>query len=433
MTSIAEQRLTCNRIFRHLTYYAQKDFTGRLDVQAANGQYWQIYLSLGQLAWVTGGIHPHRRLIRQLQLAGATDAVFQSISEYSPPNSEQVECVEYHLLGQLGQKKLLTPDQVSTVIKGVLEEGLFDVVQATELASPNLQEFFSQSSQQGLTTLADLGEAGDSFYIQVNENHRPSQQTRLPYTCMQAVMDLQQEVQKEWERWLGMGLQDYSPNAAPIVQSPENLKQKTSEKIYNNLMNLMQGRDALRDIAVRMKRDLCSMTQVLQPLIHQEVIGFVDVPDFSLFSSQEEIKQETGSTRTSSKKSSHKGLIACVDDSPQTQKMIETIAQSLGYNFLGIYESVEALPTLIEKKPNLIFLDLVMPVVSGYELCHQVRRVEALKNVPLIILTGNVVDRMRARMSGASECITKPVEVDKVQRVLNQYLTQSVAAQQEKT
>jgi chemotaxis family two-component system response regulator PixG len=113
--------------------------------------------------------------------------------------------------------------------------------------------------------------------------------------------------------------------------------------------------------------------------------------------------------------------------------MIETIAQSLGYNFLGIYESVEALPTLIEKKPNLIFLDLVMPVVSGYELCHQVRRVEALKNVPLIILTGNVVDRMRARMSGASECITKPVEVDKVQRVLNQYLTQSVAAQQEKT
>ncbi|MFP3436004.1 response regulator, partial [Paraburkholderia sp. SIMBA_061] len=74
-----------------------------------------------------------------------------------------------------------------------------------------------------------------------------------------------------------------------------------------------------------------------------------------------------------------KQLIACVDDSPQTQKMIETIAQALGYDFLPIYESVEALPTLIEKKPRLIFLDLVMPVVNGYELAHQIRRVEALK------------------------------------------------------
>ena len=419
MVTTAEQRLTCNRIFRHITYYSKRQFTGRLDVQAANGQSWQIYLNLGQLSWIDGGIHPHRRFLRQLQLAGATNAVLENVSQYTLPTTETPECIEYHLLAKLAQQKKLSPDQVIQVIKGVLLEGLFDVVQATELASPTLQEFFSQDSQ--LRTVADLEGAGDSFYVQVSENNRPSQQGRLPHTWMQEVMNIQQEVQKVWERWLGMGLQNYSPNAAPLISAPERLKAKTSEKIYQNLMSLMQGKETLRDIATRMKRDLWGMTQVLQPLIHQEIITFADVPDISLFSKTEGMSEDTTSYESRRQSSGKQELIACVDDSPQTQKMIETIAHSSGFNFIGIYESVEALPTLIEKKPKLIFLDLIMPVVNGYELCHQMRRVEALKDIPVVILTGNVVDRVRARMSGASECLAKPVEVDQIRAVLTRY------------
>ncbi|AFZ43690.1 response regulator receiver protein [Halothece sp. PCC 7418] len=422
MVSIEEQRLTCNRIFRYLTYHSQKQFTGRLDVQAASGQSWQVYLNLGQLGWVAGGLHPHRRFIRQLQIAGLEDAVLQKVSQYSLSASEQPECIEYHLLAKLAQEKYLSADQVIKVIKGALIEGLFDVVQATELASPTLQEFFTQQAEQKLTTVADLEGAGDSFYVQVKENSRPSQQARLPYTWMQPVMDIQREVQKSWEHWLGMGLQKYSPNAAPIVKSPEGLQAQTSEKIYKNLMSLMQGKETLRDLAARMKRDIWAMTQVLQPLIHQQIIGFVEIEDLSLFSESEGISERRTRNPSDQTSTEKKGLIACVDDSPQTQKMIETIAQALGYKFLPIYESVEALPTLIEKKPRLIFLDLVMPVVNGYELAHQIRRVESLKDTPVIILTGNMVDRVRARMSGASECITKPVEVDKVRAVLNRYI-----------
>lgn len=420
MANIAEQRLTCNRIFRHLTYYGQKQLTGRINVQAANGQSWQIYLNLGQMAWITGGIHPNRRFVRQLQLAGVANSILEKVSQYSLPDSEKPECVEYHLLAKLAQQKQLTAQQVTQVIKSTLLEGLFDVVQATELASPTLQEVFDQQAQ--LTTMADLEGAGDSFYVQVYKNHRPSLQARLPYTWMQDVSEIQQQVQDAWQRWLGMGLQHYSPNAAPVINSPEKLKAQTSQKVYNNLTNLMQGKESLRDIATRVKRDIWSIAQVLQPLIHQQIIGFVDIPDLSLFSSQQAMSETTNARYSSKPTSDNKGLIACIDDSPQTQKMIETIVHGSGYNFLGIYESVEALPTLIEKKPTLIFLDLVMPVVNGYELCQQIRRVESLKHIPLIILTGNMVDRVRARMSGASECITKPVEVEKVRTVLNRHL-----------
>ncbi len=424
MVSIEEQRLTCNRIFRYLTYHSQKQLTGRLDVQAANGQSWQIYLNLGQLAWVAGGIHPHRRFIRQLRSIGLNDAVLQKVSQYSTSSSEQPECLEYYILAKLAQDKSLTSEQVMSVIKGVLLEGLFDVVQATEIASPTLQEFFSQQPEQlvKMTTVADLEGAGDSFYVQIQENHRPSQQARLPYTWMQPVTEIQQQVQNTWERWLMMGLQQYSPNAAPIIRSPERLQAETSENIYKNLLKLMQGKETLRDIAARMKRDLLGMTQVLQPLIHQEIIGFAKIRDLSLSGQNKGSSEPKNIAPSTSRKTERKQLIACVDDSPQTQKMIETIARSLGYDFFGIYESVQALPTLIEKKPNLIFLDLVMPVVNGYELAHQIRRVESLKQIPVVILTGNVVDRVRARMSGASECITKPVEMSKVQGVLSRHL-----------
>lgn len=416
MISIAEQRLTCNRIFRYLTYHSKKQFTGRLDVQAASGQSWQIYLNLGQLSWVAGGIHPHRRFLRQLQVTKGADAA-KKVSQYTLSDTEKPECLEYHLLAKLAQEKYLNADDVTAVIKGVLLEGLFDIVQATELASPTLQEFFSED--QKLTTVADLEGAGDSFYVQVKENHRPSQQARLPYTWMQSVSELQQKIQRDWERWLSMGLQGYSPNAAPIVDDTEALKAQTSEKVYQTLIKLMKGKETLRDLSVRLKRDIWGMTQVLQPLIHQQIIGFIDVPDLPLFS-ETKVSSE-GKRETGRGVSTKKGLIACVDDSLQTQKMIETIAHSLGYNFIGIYESVEALPTLIEKKPNLIFLDLVMPVVNGYELCHQIRRVEALKETPVVILTGNVVDRVRARVSGANECLAKPVEIKKIREVFNRH------------
>jgi len=419
MVSTAEQRLTCNRIFRYLTYHGKKQFTGRLDVQAANGQSWQIYLNLGQLSWVAGGIHPHRRFLRQLQVTKNADAILAKVSQYSLPESEKPECLEYHLLAKLAQEKHLDAEEVTAVIKGLLVEGLFDIVQATELASPTLQEFFSTQSDQKLTTVADLEGSGDSFYVQVKENHRPSQQARLPYTWMQPVSQLQPKIQKNWERWLSMGLQTYSPNGAPVVQDAEALKAQTSEKIYKNLVKLMIGKETLRDLSTRLKRDLWGMTQVLQPLIHQQIIAFVDVPDVSLLSDTKAASEPTTVSQTGKGVATKKGLVACVDDSQQTQKMIETIAHSLGYNFLGIYESVEALPTLIEKKPDLIFLDLVMPVVNGYELCHQIRRVEALKETPIVILTGNMVDRVRARVSGANECLAKPVEIKKIQEVFS--------------
>ncbi len=104
--------------------------------------------------------------------------------------------------------------------------------------------------------------------------------------------------------------------------------------------------------------------------------------------------------------------------------MLEQIMIPNGFRFIKIQDAVQALPILIEHKPDLIFLDLVMPVASGYEICAQLRRISLFANTPVIILTGSdgLLDRVRAKVVGSTDFITKPVAVDKVMAVVRKYV-----------
>lgn len=79
--------------------------------------------------------------------------------------------------------------------------------------------------------------------------------------------------------------------------------------------------------------------------------------------------------------------------------MAQIVTQA-GYRYVNLQDSVLALPTLLEKKPNLIFLDLVMPIANGYEICAQIRRALVFKDTPVIIVTSNdgIIDRVRAKL-----------------------------------
>ncbi|NJK63762.1 MAG: response regulator, partial [Synechococcaceae cyanobacterium SM2_3_1] len=69
-------------------------------------------------------------------------------------------------------------------------------------------------------------------------------------------------------------------------------------------------------------------------------------------------------------------------------------------------------------------LDLMMPVVNGYEICAQIRRVSGLKSVPVVILTSNdgVVDRVRAKMVDSTDFLAKPVDPKKLLETMQRHL-----------
>jgi twitching motility two-component system response regulator PilG len=80
---------------------------------------------------------------------------------------------------------------------------------------------------------------------------------------------------------------------------------------------------------------------------------------------------------------------------------------------------------LARQKPNLILMDINMPEINGYELCQMLRQSDALKEIPIVMLTGRdgLIDRMRAHMVGATEYITKPIQpqelLDVIQKTIN--------------
>ena len=82
------------------------------------------------------------------------------------------------------------------------------------------------------------------------------------------------------------------------------------------------------------------------------------------------------------------------------------------------------MPSLIRNKPDFIFLDLLMPITNGYEVCEQIRKTPRLKDIPVIILTGKdgLVDRMRAKIVGATGFLGKPVNAESVIKMLDKYL-----------
>jgi chemotaxis family two-component system response regulator PixG len=106
---------------------------------------------------------------------------------------------------------------------------------------------------------------------------------------------------------------------------------------------------------------------------------------------------------------------------------MEKLLTSVGYQFFSVTDDLRALATLLARKPDLIFLDLVMPNTNGYEICTQLRKLSMFRNTPIVILTGNdgIVDQVRARLVGASDFLNKPIDADIVLNVINKHLRQN--------
>jgi CheY-like chemotaxis protein len=106
--------------------------------------------------------------------------------------------------------------------------------------------------------------------------------------------------------------------------------------------------------------------------------------------------------------------------------MIRPVFSTKLDQFIGINDPLRAIAILLARKPELIFLDLVMPNANGYEICGQLRRLSIFKHTPIVILTGNdgIVDRVRAKMVGSTDFLGKPVNPDQVLSTILKYIKQ---------
>ena len=102
--------------------------------------------------------------------------------------------------------------------------------------------------------------------------------------------------------------------------------------------------------------------------------------------------------------------ILIVDDDPYIQRALSFVLRKEGFEVETASDGREALSKAKEFKPRIIFLDLMIPKMNGFDTCRTIKSDSELKDTYIIILTGKgqEVDKERGLGEGANEYITKP-------------------------
>ncbi|MCT7955000.1 response regulator transcription factor [Laspinema palackyanum] len=111
--------------------------------------------------------------------------------------------------------------------------------------------------------------------------------------------------------------------------------------------------------------------------------------------------------------------ILIVDDEPHIRILMEQTLEELedeGVELLTAINGEDALNTIKAEKPELVFLDVMMPKMSGFEVCNAVKNELGIKDVYIIMLTakGQEFDKQKGSDSGADLYMTKPFDPDEV-------------------
>ena len=118
--------------------------------------------------------------------------------------------------------------------------------------------------------------------------------------------------------------------------------------------------------------------------------------------------------------------ILVVDDEPFILRSLTFVLRKAGFEVLEAWNGEEALRTIREVRPGIVFLDVMMPRMSGYEVCEAVRAEPWGHEIRILMLTakGQESDHERGLAAGADEYLTKPFSpsgiVEKVHAILSE-------------
>ncbi len=406
-----------------------QSFSGNLLVRVENNLSWTLSFRLGRLGWVSGGVDLLNCWQRHLNLAN-----LQLPSEkLAQINNPQRASFDSNILAELLVEELIDREKCANLVAHMTVENLFDIIQ------------FSQH-------------CGNRLSYKLQETGAGNSQLNLILPLLEIEPILTKSIQT-WQEWANAGLAVYAPSLFPVIsKSPDNTD-------LNPILLAIDGNRSLRSLAVNNRQSVLEFTTSLLPLLRAGFINLSAQPKSRNKPQNSDTSDRlngaassplsgnlsdrlTGlasnqlSGNLSDRSSGHIGanaanavpleraavkqgaLVACVDDSILIYQALERILTENGYRSYGVQDPLRIMPSLIRNKPDFIFLDLLMPITNGYEVCEQIRKTPSLKDIPVIILTGKdgLVDRMRSKMVGATGFLGKPVESDAVLKMLKKYL-----------
>ena len=119
-----------------------------------------------------------------------------------------------------------------------------------------------------------------------------------------------------------------------------------------------------------------------------------------------------------------KSKILVVDDEPDIVETVSFMLQARNFDVITASDGLEGLAKVRTENPDLILLDIMMPVMDGYEVCIKLKKDKDTQSIPVIMLTARGENEavIRAHKSGADDYIVKPFSLPTLVSKLNKLL-----------
>ena len=116
--------------------------------------------------------------------------------------------------------------------------------------------------------------------------------------------------------------------------------------------------------------------------------------------------------------------VMVIDDSKTIRRTAETLLKKSGCEVVTATDGFEALSKILEHRPNIIFVDIMMPRLDGYQTCALIKNNKMFKDTPVIMLSSKdgLFDRARGRIVGSEQYLTKPFTKDELLSAITKYV-----------
>lgn len=381
---VATSDTLVSELDRRIQYAKQEQLTGLLSIKSDLIHQWRLYFLAGQLVWANTRTHPKRRWYRQV-LQHQADLLKHGLS-VDPADWT------YSRLARLVIRKKLARDVFSDIVTGCISEVLFDL------------------QQQGTLSFQETGK-------------RLTYRIKLQKACDSSCISLQNiwvwpQAKQAWLAWEHANLTQVNPNDALVINDLSTLEDLASPRLFKLLNTLVDGHQTLRDLALKINQPLMPFVLSILPHIKNQALQLKSVDDRVMQSVMD--RQHNVTIKLVQTSVPKDARIVYVGDSLADSQQMATIIESAGYRYTRISDPLQVLKQLLKLKPKLIFLNLTMPVVNGYELCAQIRRISDFNETPIVMVANSnrINERVRSKMVGASEFLSKPITPKNVLKTL---------------
>jgi twitching motility two-component system response regulator PilG len=117
--------------------------------------------------------------------------------------------------------------------------------------------------------------------------------------------------------------------------------------------------------------------------------------------------------------------VMVIDDSKTIRRTAETLLAKAGCEVVTAIDGFDALAKIADTHPDIIFVDIMMPRLDGYQTCALIKNNGAFKSTPVIMLSSKdgLFDKAKGRIVGSDEYLTKPFSKEELLGAIRQYVT----------